>query len=176
MPEISDSKSVFPVRANKKKIPIVEDLIMCYQVDKAMKYESPINKYTYPFSTSSEIGWPWYYDPMKKNINEKNNISENNTTEKLPKFSCQSKLNISTDLDSTGSTNLYSNTSSEKSLPSKKSNSNETVDNEDDKIDSEYLHLIKNKRMMDKLQRHGFDQYRLGNVMKWWGGCIESLP
>ncbi|OUM66736.1 hypothetical protein PIROE2DRAFT_5944 [Piromyces sp. E2] len=153
LPEIDNTNSVFPVRKNRKRPPIIKDFLLTYQIEKAMTYESPIKNYTYPYSTNTEIGWPWCDGLSKDSAKDVSNY--NKIFDYLPKCECKngiisaSKENINNDENN----NDYDN---EESISTKQ--------------------FIKNEKLIDNIQKHGSGQYRLRNPMRWWGGCIESLP
>lgn len=120
-----------------------------------MTYEAPIKNYTYPYSTNTEIGWPWcddnYVDELSKCTNS------NKIFDYLPKCQCKN-ITLST----------INNDNNCNSL-----NNSNTINN-DNSLSSQ--NFLKTEKLIDNIQKHGSDQYRLRNPMRWWGGCIESLP
>jgi len=163
-PEINNTSSVFPVRKDRKRPEIINDLIFTYQIDKAMTYEAPIKNYTYPYSTNTEIGWPWCDDNSHDELNK--STSQNKIFDFLPKCQCKN-VNLSTvnnenknnNIDDSSDTTTY----------------NIGVDDTEDNSENTQ-NFIKTEKLINKLQKHGSSQYRLRNPMRWWGGCIESLP
>lgn len=158
LPEIDNTGSVFPVRKNRKRPPIIKDFLLTYQIEKAMTYEPPIKNYSYPYSTNTEIGWPWCDD----NSNINSNTVNNDIFNYLPKCQCRNG-NIS----AVNNEEIVNDTESDKCLSNNNNESSNVINSKQ---------FLRNERLIDKIQKHGSDQYRLRNPMRWWGGCIESLP
>ncbi|ORX47878.1 hypothetical protein BCR36DRAFT_355324 [Piromyces finnis] len=155
LPEIENTNSVFPVRKNRKRPSIIKNFLLTYQIEKAMKYEAPIKNYTYPYSTNTEIGWPWCNGFSNDNTLDKSN--NNKIFDYLPKCQCR---------------NGVLSVSNEDNCDEYKYN----LDSKDIDEQISTKQFIKNEKLIDNIQKHGSDQYKLRNPMRWWGGCIESLP
>ncbi|ORX82782.1 hypothetical protein BCR32DRAFT_267423 [Anaeromyces robustus] len=164
-PEINNTSSVFPVRKNRKRPEIIKDFLLTYQIDKAMTYESPIKNYTYPYSTNTEIGWPWCDDSFDRFSSPSN---QNKIFDYLPKCQCKDINLLSINSTNNNKDNNNSNIASE--------NSASCTSNIDDDDSFNSQNFLKTKKLIDIIQNHGSGQYRLKNPMRWWGGCIESLP
>jgi len=150
LPEIDNTSSVFPVRKNRKRPPIIKDFLLTYQINKAMTYEPPIKNYSYPYSTNTEIGWPWCDDSSN------NKVDTSNLYSYLPKCQCKNG-NVSA-INNEGIVN------------------NATIDDDSKNSNINSQQFLRNERLIEKIQKHGSDKYKLRNPMRWWGGCIESLP
>jgi len=166
LPEIDNTNSVFPVRRNRKRPPIIKDFLLTYQIEKAMTYEAPIKNYTFPYSTNTEIGWPWC-EGLSKDGRIDSSSNHNKIFDYLPKCKCRNGI-----LSASDNNNNNNNEIIDKSI----SDSRNDNDNENEEESISTKQFIKNEKLIDNIQKHGSDQYKLRNPMRWWGGCIESLP
>jgi len=115
-----------------------------------MTYEPPIKNYSYPYSTNTEIGWPWCDD------NSNNIVDPSNLFSYLPKCQCKNG-NVS-------------------AINNEEIANNALIDDDNKNSNINSQQFLRNERLIEKIQKHGSDKYKLRNPMRWWGGCIESLP
>jgi len=127
-----------------------------------MAYEAPIKNYSYPYSTNTEIGWPWCDDNSIDELNKDNN--PNKILDFLPKCQCKNINMIEMN-------NNYNNVKDDTTKYDLESNNN--IDN-DNSLSSQ--NFLRTEKLINTIQKHGSDKFRLRNPMTWWGGCIESLP